>query len=488
VAVLRSFSKDTLLYGVGNAIKKFIGFLLLPFYSKAISPEEYGIVETIGSFTMLLTIFISFQIVDAGSRYYYDAKSKDEKGVILFTVFVICLLSIIPCMVISFFSGNISQLIFNSTKYTDVIVVSIMAIPLTIINDEQSWIYRYKRLPMKFNVYIIARSLLNISFGVLLVLYLKKSILGIQLASFLSTLIVVIFSLVWFARHEYTFTFSKTWALKMFKFSAPLIFSVLLSWAFTLLDRFLLLDYKSSYDVGIYSIGSAFARPISVLNMAIGMSFYPFFMSLYEKDISEGHIETKEKLNKIWDLYLLISLSLCGLLSVFGTNIISFVTTPEYLPGASVIPVLIISGIVRQSIDIVAIGLFLKEKTIHYTWLVGISTVVSILLNILLIPKYGYLGAAITNLISTAVYFAICYIMSQKYFHVSRNFLKPAIYLFLISSISFLIPFFEVYRHYDFHIGYKSIAFIGILIVPFLLRIVSISYCISVYKSIFKRA
>jgi len=109
--------------------------------------------------------------------------------------------------------------------------------------------------------------------GILLVLYLKKGVLGAQLATVISLIVTIIFSLFSFTRKEYTFKFSTIWAKKLIKFSYPLMLSGLIAWIYTSADRYLLLGYKSIADVGLYSIGSTFVQTITILNMAIVMRF-----------------------------------------------------------------------------------------------------------------------------------------------------------------------------------------------------------------------
>lgn len=483
MSIIKSFSKDTLLYGIGNAVKKFIGVLLLPFYTRALTPDDYGILETLGSMTMLLTILLGLRMVDAGSRYYYSSEDKQVKGTVLYTVFIICIITIIPCLLLSFFSGSISSLLFGNREYSGVVFISLMTVPVIILNDEQTWIYRYLRLPWKYNFYILTKSLLNVGFGIALVIVLKKGVMGAQFATLLSSLAVVVFSFLFFTRFQYHFSFSFEWAKKMLSFSAPLILSGILTWSYTLLDRFLLLGLKSTYDVGIYSIGSTFARPISVLNMAIGMSFYPFFMAMYEKDKSIDYAYTKENSNKIWYLYLAISLSLCSFLSVFGKDLIRFIATPDYIAGATIIPFLVLSGIVRQSIDITSLGMFLKEKTIHYTWLVLVTTGVSVGLNLILIPEMGFIGAAISNLTSNVVYFIVAYRLSQRYFPVNRNIIRVLLYMLLVSIFSAGIPILEYKQAIQISIFIKLIVFLTTLLLPFLFGLISIKSIRSVIYS-----
>lgn len=472
--IIKSFSKDTIYYGIGNAIKKFITFLLLPLYTRVLTPSDYGILDTLGTGVMILAILFGLNVTDGGSRYYYETEDREEKGIILFTVFIINFLTIIPSAILAFFSSEISVLLFQTDQYNWVVFAACLSIPLTLINDEQSWIYRYKRLPWRYNTYILFRALMNIIMGLILVVFLKKGVLGAQIATIISLSVTIMFSIFTFTRKEYTFKFSTAWAKKIIRFSYPLMLSGLIAWIYTSADRYLLLGYQSTSDVGLYSIGFTLAGPISILNMAIGMSFYPFFMSLYEKEKDSDKPETKKASNQIWHLYLVISLCICSMLSIFGNEIIGFVATPIYKSAALVIPLLVFSGIFRQSIDITSLGMFLKEKTIHYTWLVALTSGISLGLNFLLIPKLSFQGAATSNMLSNFIYLIIAYNLSQKYFFIQRNIKVISFYMIIIFFMSNLVPVMEFNLDIKILFAYKVLIFVFCLVLPFLLKLVNI--------------
>lgn len=474
MSLLRSFTKDTLHYGIGNAVKKFLSFLLLPLYTRVLTPSDYGILDTLATGVLILSILFGIRLTEGASRYYYEIEDPKEKGVILFTVFIVYLLTLLPSLILGFFSKEISTFLFKTDKYSWVVFLSFLTIPTTLLNDEQSWIYRYKRKPWRFNFYVLVRAVLNIFLGVMLVISLKKGVIGAQLATVISLFVTIVFSVLTFTWKEYTFRFSLFWFKKLVRFSYPLMLSGVIAWIYSSADRYLLLGYKGTSDVGLYSIGITFARPIALLNMAIGMSFYPFFMSLYEKEKDGGKHETKKISNQIWYLYLVISLSICSFLSLWGKELISIVATPAYSTAAIVIPLCLFSQIFRQSIDITSLGMFLKEKTIHYTWLIAVTSGVSLSLNFLLIPNLSYQGAAISNMVSNFVYLIIAYNLSQKFFYVKRNIKQITLYIIIIFLISNTIPIIEVNYGYNFIFIFKLFLMLVCVVLPFVFGLLSI--------------
>jgi len=75
---LKKLGKDSAVYGFGTVLKKFIGILLLPFYTRALSPSEYGILDTLVTFGFFTSVILSLGLVGATSRYYFIADTEKE--------------------------------------------------------------------------------------------------------------------------------------------------------------------------------------------------------------------------------------------------------------------------------------------------------------------------------------------------------------------------------------------------------------------------
>ena len=124
MSILKEFSKDTIVYGLGNGIKKFIGILLLPLYTRALSPADFGILDTLGTLLFFISAFFNLGLDSASSFYFFQPSDEKERGEILFTTFILRLAVIVPSVILSFFSRGISVLLFKTTNYTSVVLIT----------------------------------------------------------------------------------------------------------------------------------------------------------------------------------------------------------------------------------------------------------------------------------------------------------------------------------------------------------------------------
>ena len=222
---IKNFTGDAFVYGLGTGLKKFIGIFLLPFYTRALSPADYGILDSLGTFTFFISVIIGVGLDSASSFYFFKVKTETEKGKVLFTTFILRLLTAIPSLIISFFSKSISLAIFATTDYTWLIFISCIAIPVSFLLSEQNYVYRFYRVPWKYNLIVIIKSITGIALGITLVVILKYGVYGALLAPLISSFSVIILSFFYYTRKKYNYHFSWYYTKKMLAFGYPLIWA-----------------------------------------------------------------------------------------------------------------------------------------------------------------------------------------------------------------------------------------------------------------------
>jgi len=480
---LKKFSKDAVVYGLGAGLKKFIGIFLLPFYTRALNPAEFGLLDTLGTFAFFVAAIIGVGIDSASGFYFFEFKTEKEKGELLFTTFILRLLTLIPSLILCLFSKDISIFLFDTPSYTWLVFISCITIPVDFMLSEQSHIYRYFKKPWKYNLITILKSFISVGLGITLVVILKIGVLGALLATLFSSLAVVIYSFFYFTRKKYTYSFNWDYAKKMIAFGYPLIWAAVAQWVYVASDRFFLLYYKDLTEIGYYSIGSTFSQPIGLINMAVQMTFGVLFLEMYN---SEQTLKTKSAKfsSDIFKLYMIVAVIISVFLSIFSTNMINFITTPAYILGSLAVPLLTFSIIFAQGQQIVSMGISISKKTWHYSWLVTVAALLNIGLNFYFVPKWGFVGAGFTTVVSYLTYFLGCYFVSQKYFEVNFNLKRILIYVLIALIIAFLIPFAELRNSIHINIFYKILILGFIVVLPLFLGLIDKSKIMDIKEKV----
>lgn len=484
MSIKKEFAKDTVIYGLGKGLKKFIGIFLLPFYTRALSVEEFGILSTVGTFTMFVSAFLNFGLDSATGFYFFQGKDEKEKGEILFTHFIIRIVSIVPPLLLSFLSAPIAKILFGSSDYTWIVFISIILVPVNLLMSEQSHIYRYHRKPWPYNIVTIIKSFTNIGVGISLVVILKWGVIGAQLASIISSSVVVIGSILLYTRKLYTYKFNWYWAKRMFRFGFPLIWAGLAAWIYNSSDRFFLLHYSNLTEIGYYSIGTTFSQPIQLLNMAIQMSFGVLFFKIYNEETDTVKPKSKEMAIESYTLFFIVAVFIASLLSIFSIELVNLITTPEYIMGALAIPFLTFSFIAAQTYQTMGPGITLAEKNWYYTLFTVITALVNIVLNFILIPKFGFIGAAGSTLFSFIVYVVAKVIIAHKYFPINYPFFKYIIVYLISLSFSIAIPLLILKLNYEISFIPKLAVLLFCSSLFFFLGLIKLNTIVSIIKNL----
>jgi O-antigen/teichoic acid export membrane protein len=171
---------------------------------------------------------------------------------------------------------------------------------------------------------------------------------------------------------------------------------------------------------------------------SIDYAMAPICMSIL---VNKGEEETKKFLEKTFRFFVLIIVPVAfGFMGV-GKDLLAFLASKKYGEANLILPYIIIGQLIHSSGNILNSGLFIKKKTQIMTMIVLVSCLLNIVANILLIPKFGILGAALATLISYTFYTIIITYYAFKEFSFTIDYQHIFLYIIVAIAMYFLITF-----------------------------------------------
>lgn len=429
---LKRLAKESLIYGLSGYISKSISLLLLPLYTAVLTPEDYGILDLLGTIIIVST-FLILSGTDTSVGYYYFRKEHfDERPqIIISSMYVRVLFSIAAFALIFAGSQLISQILFGKDLSLFVIITG-----MTIVFQAlHSFLFNLLRLEFRVWLYTILSSvniLLSISLTIYFVLMQGMGVYGALLAQAISYGVIFFYTLFYVFK-RYGFTFSGMWVKKILAYGFPLIGTGIAVWILNSTDRYFLAHYVDLSAVGIYAVGGKLSSIVGIVGGALQMSWGPYAMDIqYEKN-------AKSIYSKVFQLYCIANIVLILVISLFAIDILKVFTQPDFYAAKAVVPFLCASVFFTSAYFIVSIGINLTKKLQHTIWITLLAAGVNIGLNFILTPLFGPVGAAFCIMMANFVIFLLTYIISQKYYHVDYKFRKiltllvPAIVIIFIS-------------------------------------------------------
>lgn len=422
----RKLGIDTLYMFIGNMGSKLISFILLPVYTRLLTTKEFGKIELVLSYSNLLLPIFSFLMCEAIFRLAMK-KSKEEKIEYFTNYLLLGNFTII-------FSFYIFYLINKMYKINFEVSLNVLFLILIMIFN-----YEYLKQFLKVLDFIKEYSLLGIVYTLLymgLNLYLIriKGVNGYFESIIITNLILIIIIIIYFKILKF-FQITKlnfnTMCEGIF-YVIPLIPTSMIWWVINLSNRIILNQFYSLEYIGIYSVANKFSLILNTI-------FMIFYSSWQISAVREG--EKKEykyfytTVFKVIELILTITIiMLLFFLQCFYERIIG----KEYIEALKYISVLIFGTLYSSFSSFMGVNyiVFKKTKNAFYTGI--FIAILNIILNMILIPTYGILGACLSNFLSYFLFFIIRKIDSAKLVELKISNKYILFYTIWSFSIGFL--------------------------------------------------
>lgn len=431
---LKQLLNHSVIYGLTSSMQSVLAFVLLPILTSYYSTELFGIYSIILVVTSFASAIFYLGASSALGRFYHEDPSENYSRSIITATLMLTAFGAVLLILIAIITGKwLSILLFSSDKYYLHIVLGLSSGALTFIFNALTLIIRYQKKSFLFFTISISGVLINF-----IVTYVLLSVFGFGiLAPILGTITAYLINILILLNQQkqyLTFNVDKNHFKLLLKFGLPLCISgltfYLLDWA----DRFIIKDLLDLSTVGVYSLGARLAILMNVLFITpFTMVWAPLRMEY------KNNPDSNKLLTKVMSYFTIIGICIVLPFILFSDFIIGvFFPNPDYIGVARLIPILLLAQLVFGYQNIVDYGIYIKNKTKFYIFVSLIGIVINVLLNYLLIPKFGYIAAAYITLLTYLISSSLIYLISSRYYLFTiewKRVLIPICYSFLVYSL-----------------------------------------------------
>lgn len=430
---IKSTFKDSVIYGFGNIAVKLVGLVLIPIYTdkKYFTTEEFGIMGMLDISGLVLLSLLAFTFPQSFTRWFWDKEHRDnQKGIFFITFLSQIVISAVLCIVLLPLAGTFSRLLFDSTDWTKAITLLIIASALQAVNNSISTLMRLQSRSGLYSVTNIIKLVVVLVLTLFFILGKKMGVEGIYLAQVIGNSLYVILLAGYAIRNCKPF-FEWKVLKEMNSYGFPLFIAGVAAVFLNVIDRYSLNTFSVLKSVALYTLAFKVSNVIRlVLVDSVKLAILPAFLKKMDA------ADNKRFYSKILTYTSLVIMCAIVVISLFSMEIIKLITVSKDFWGAiAVVPILALSVFFINMREITIYGLHIAKKSKTIGGVVVGATIVSLVLNILLIPRWDIAGAAVATLLAQVFYWGGCYIFAQKAFHV--NYEMKKILILLISGALF---------------------------------------------------
>jgi len=471
---------ETAIYGLGTMLPRFLNYLLVPLYTIYVFTEaEYGQVTLLYSYVAILLVLLTFGMETAFFRF--ANKSKDAKKTFDTATTSILIAVIIFLSVIFLFVDDISRLIEYSSNNNYVIIIAII-IAIDAITAIPFAYLRYQNRAIKFSsirvISVVITISLNLIFLIAIPNYYGESYSTLPIYRntslvtfvFIANLVGSFSTLIMLSSvfKNITLKIDTVLLKKMLKYGLPILI-ISLSFMITEVADKILLKYllpdKAGADaqIGIYAASYKLAIIMMLFIQMFRYAAEPFFFSEADKK------DAKKTYSKVMTLFMAFTWFIFLLVMLY-IDLFKYFIGEAYWVGLTIVPIILSAKIFLGIFYNLSVWYKLTNKTLYGAIIAIIAATITIILNILLIPKYGYIGSAWANFSSYFVIMIVSYFWGRKIYPVNYEIKKILIYTIFAILIYFI-------SRYQFGLnGYYHYIYMTFLLVVYSIFILIIEY------------
>ena len=406
-------AKQSLVYGIGGIISRFAAIFLLRVYTHFLTRADYGAVAVLLAAEAVMVILLRAGIQNAFFRFYYLTSDPIKRRTVIRTSFWYTMAAATLGLVLGLiFAPQIAT--FFSLKAGQINLVRATAVFLwaDMNYQQQTAFFRAEQRAVSYAIASVSNVIITICSTVLLVIVFQQGPLGLIVGNFTGTLCVYTALLV-YRLPVLGFEFDRRLYRAMEHFGLPLLPSALALWATKFSDRFFILHYLGKIEVGVYSFGVMIASALVLAITAFQLAWPAFAYSIEDDE------EARHTYAYVLTYFLFLMTWAAVALSLLAPYLALLLAgKPTFRPGARYVPVLAFGTVIFAGYSVVVISIGRIRKTGANWVITGVGALANVGLNVLLIPRYGAIGAAWSLLGAYAVMFVGMCWHAQRLFPV----------------------------------------------------------------------
>jgi O-antigen/teichoic acid export membrane protein len=409
---LKERTVNLTVYGVGDVAVQLASFLLLPLYTIILSPTENGAIALLLIVEQVMRVVNRWGIDASFMRFYYDCADDGARRELASTIFFFLLAASGSLALAAVAAAPmLGQLLFGGGDFT----TPLRLVFVTTLFGSVSFLpFHVLRIEGRARAYValtFANNLATLLVKLLFVVVLRMGVLGVALAD-----LVVAVGLALALAPRYAALIRPVFSTRQIRaclaFGLPRVPHSFAHQVIATVDRFVLSRVAPLAPLGVYNIGVSLGLGLKLFLSAFETAWAPF----YFREMKSADAPRTFRTISTYVFGVLVLL-VAGLAAV-GRDLVRLMTAPTYHGAAAVVPWIGLAVGLQGIYLLTSIGLNITKRTAYYPVATGAATAAAIGASLLLIPRYGILGAAWSNVAAYGVLAAAGMALSQRFYPI----------------------------------------------------------------------
>jgi O-antigen/teichoic acid export membrane protein len=410
----RNFNRLLLTYLPARLLPALSGLILTPWITHLFNPAEYGYWALAAGVSDFLYALACSGIGAGVIRFFEAYRLKSQEDEFFASLAAALGFAILPTFIASLVLLCLFRDHIPASLYPLLQIGVLIFVVQSMFNMLSNLMVAQQR-SSAFTIFQLLNRYGSMAVGLALVFFLGFRINGLLWGSLLVLAVCIPFMIFTLTKGVQVriSPVDRSHIRKLWSYGLPLALGNVAMWGLRLSDRYLIGYFRPESEIGIYSAAyNLSGKSIEILAALFGLSTFPFLVKIWE---SEGRQATEKALAQITRLYLLLGLPAAAGLSLFASPFISLFAASTYHEGYRVVAPVAFSAFFWELSLIAGSGLLIQKKTLAIATNQVLSALGNVGLNLLLLPRFGFIAAGLTTFAGYLVLFALQYYSARRY-------------------------------------------------------------------------
>lgn len=474
---LKRLAGETAIYGMGTIVPRLLNYLLTPFFTRILLRAEYGIITEMYAYAAILLVILTYGMETAFFRY--SNLSDNPRKIYNTSITSIIVTSVAFLGILIWVMPDVSLLLGYPNHqeyllYVGLIVVmdAIASIPFASLRNQKR-AFRFSKIKL---INVLVNIFFNIYFlwfcpqlaetnpdSAFLSIYNPGISVGyILISNVISSGVTLLLLLPELLKVRLTIDF-KLWK-KLFRYAYPLAIVVLAGMVNEVGDKIMLKHLlPESADemtqLGEYGANFKLAVLMSIFIQMFRFAAEPFFFSHARENNSKNIYAAVMKYFVLFGLLIFLGVTLF-------LDVVKYFIDERYHGGLDIVAIVLLAKLFQGIFYNLSIWYKLTDKTRYGAYIAIMGAVITIVLNVVLVPVYGYMGAAWGQFACFFSMMVVSYVVGRKHFKVEYPLISIGKYVVFALGIYFLSEILSIQNNV-LSLLVNAVLFIGFFVVAF---------------------
>ncbi|MFZ6011673.1 MAG: lipopolysaccharide biosynthesis protein [Bacteroidota bacterium] len=440
---LRRLAGETVLYGLGSILPRFLNFLLVTLHTRVFAPDEYGVITKLFAYVGVINVIFMFGMETAYFRFA-NKPGVDERRVFNLAQTVVLGISAFLSAIFIIMANPVAD-VLSITGHSNLVIWLVL---IMFVDAAVAIPFARLRLQKKAAQFAVGKTINIFILVGLNVLFLMTSFIPAPTIDWVivANLLANAFYLVFFFKTLLLWrpAYDSEISPSMFSYAYPIMLTGLAGmtnemFSRVTLDAWLPKNFypgqTNEHALGVFGACYKFAVLMNLAIQAFRYAAEPFFFA----NASEKN--SPHLFARVNHYFVIVCCVLLLGVSINLDLIKYFLGQPEYWEGLHIVPILLLGYLFLGVYYNFSIWFKLTDKTYYGTIITVIGAIITIVANYFLIPVSGYTGSSLATLFCYFTMTAICYLLGQKYYRIPYSIVRATFYIAFTMMLVYVVKY-----------------------------------------------